>query len=99
MRRIYLAVLLCGLAVSFALAQDKPCRPAKHARLPTITNITYHRARKMLLAAGWQPEHLIRERTCLRSAEGTWRSKRVPGLAWLPVHFFSRMRMGIGSAL
>lgn len=55
MRRICLAGLLCGLAVGFNFAQDKPCRPAKHAKLPTIINLTYHTARKRLLTAGWQP--------------------------------------------
>ena len=55
MERIWLAVLICGLATGIALARDKPCRPTKHARLPAITESTYPKARKRLLAAGWQP--------------------------------------------
>ncbi len=55
MKRIWFAVLICGLAASIALAQGKPCRPNRHAKLPPITELTYHKARKMLLAAGWQP--------------------------------------------
>lgn len=55
MKRICLAVLICCLATSISLAQNKPCRPDKHARLPAITELTYHKARKRLLAAGWQP--------------------------------------------
>jgi hypothetical protein len=55
MKRIWLAVLICGLATGIALAQDKPCRPHKHAKIPAITELTYHKARKRLLAAGWQP--------------------------------------------
>lgn len=55
MKRALIAVLICGLSVNVVLAQNKPCRPAKHARLPAITEMTYHKARKRLLAAGWQP--------------------------------------------
>ena len=55
MKKIWLAVLFCGLATGITLGQDKPCAPAKHARLPAIMKMTYHKARKRLLAAGWQP--------------------------------------------
>ena len=55
MKRIWLVVLICVLATGIAWAQDKPCCPTKHAKLPAITELTYHKARKMLLAAGWQP--------------------------------------------
>ena len=55
MRRVATAVLMCGLALGSALAQTTPCRPKRHARLPAITELTYHKARKKLLAAGWQP--------------------------------------------
>ena len=55
MRRVWLAALIGAVTAGVAWAQDKPCCPAKHARLPAITELTYHRARKMLLAAGWQP--------------------------------------------
>lgn len=37
------------------VGQNKPCRPRRHAKLPAITELTYHRARKKLVAAGWQP--------------------------------------------
>lgn len=50
--KILLAFLVCGFAVGAARTQDRPCSPAK---LPAITELTYHRARKKLLAAGWQP--------------------------------------------
>ena len=55
MKRMLSAVLLCSLAVSIAWSKTEKCRPAKHAKLPAITELTYHKARKMLLAAGWQP--------------------------------------------
>jgi hypothetical protein len=55
MKRTWLAILICGLGGNLALAQHKPCQPLRHAKLPAITEITYHKARKRLLAAGWQP--------------------------------------------
>jgi hypothetical protein len=55
MKRALLAVLVCSLVAGIALAKDKPCQPRRHARLPAITELTYHKARKRLLAAGWQP--------------------------------------------
>jgi hypothetical protein len=56
MKRIWLAVLiLCCLVTSTVSAKDRPCRPRRHAKLPAITESTYHKARKRLLAAGWQP--------------------------------------------
>lgn len=38
-----------------AFAQDKPCAPTTHAKLPVITTMPYPSARKALLANGWQP--------------------------------------------
>lgn len=49
------AALICVLATRVVATQDKPCRPSKHARLPRITELTYHKARKRLIAAGWKP--------------------------------------------
>ena len=37
------------------LGQGAPCRPRRHARVPAIKELTYHKARKRLRAAGWQP--------------------------------------------
>lgn len=55
MKRTWLAILVCGLVAGGASGQGRPCRPRRHARLPAITELTYHKARKRLLAAGWQP--------------------------------------------
>jgi hypothetical protein len=55
MRRIWLVPFMCCLLVGVISAQDKPCRPRRHTRLPAIAELTYHKARKRLLAAGWQP--------------------------------------------
>lgn len=55
MKRILMAISICVLAASWAWPKDNPCKPAKHAKLPAITESTYHQARKRLLAAGWQP--------------------------------------------
>ena len=52
------AALVAVLSFSFTIisfAQDKPCRPPRHAKLPPITESTYARARKKLLLARWQP--------------------------------------------
>jgi hypothetical protein len=38
-----------------AFGQVKPCRPQRHAKLPSIADLTYSKARKKLLAAGWKP--------------------------------------------
>src|SRR5262245_14566945 len=32
-----------------------PCAPQKHAKLPAVFDLTYHKARRKLLRAGWQP--------------------------------------------
>ncbi len=56
MKRLWLAFVVCCLAVCAARAQeDRPCRPRAHARLPALKELTYHRARKRLVAAGWRP--------------------------------------------
>lgn len=55
MKRICLAVFLCAFSICAAQAEDKPCRPAKHAPVPEIKGLTYHSARQSILAAGWQP--------------------------------------------
>jgi hypothetical protein len=55
MKRKWLVILLCGLATGLVLGQNRPCRPDKHAKLPVITGLTYHKARKKMLADGWQP--------------------------------------------
>lgn len=55
MKRVWLIVLICGLVAGVVPAQDRPCRPRRHARLPAVSELTYHKARKRLLAAGWQP--------------------------------------------
>ena len=55
MKSTRLVILVCVLLSGSAAAQDRPCRPPRHARLPAVTEMTYHKARKRLLAAGWQP--------------------------------------------
>ena len=55
MRRRRLAILVGGLLPVIALAQERPCHPARHAKIPAIKESTYHKARKRLLVAGWRP--------------------------------------------
>lgn len=55
MKRLRLAILFCSVLFGNVLAQEKPCKPQRHARLPVVKDSTYHKARKKLIAAGWQP--------------------------------------------
>lgn len=55
MKKLSLAILICALLCGAIVAQEKPCKPRRHARIPAIKDSTYHKARKKLLAAGWQP--------------------------------------------
>lgn len=55
MKRLSLVMLFCCLVSSAMLTRGKPCRPRRHAKVPGLKDFTYHKARKRLLAAGWQP--------------------------------------------
>lgn len=55
MKKLLLAFLIAALVPGVTLTQEKPCQPRRHAKLPAITDLTYHKARKRLIAAGWQP--------------------------------------------
>lgn len=55
MRAACLFLTIAILWACTASAGEKPCYPTKHAKVPVITGMTYHRARQMLLSAGWQP--------------------------------------------
>jgi hypothetical protein len=59
MKTIFLSLSIIVLASICSIAQSKPCQPKRHARVPVITNFTYHRARTRLIAAGWQPFQTI----------------------------------------
>lgn len=59
MNKLLISLLICILTTNFALSQTKRCSPRKHAKLPAITELTYHTARKKLLAVGWQPVQTI----------------------------------------
>jgi len=51
MKTLALILMVSGIA----FGQSKPCRPVRHAKLPAIVGLTYPRARRILLAAGWRP--------------------------------------------
>ena len=55
MKTVLIASLALSITAGLCLAQTKRCQPSRHARLPAITELTYSRARKKLLTAGWQP--------------------------------------------
>ena len=48
MKQAMLAVLFCGVLFGNVLAQEKPCKPRRHAKLPVVKDSTYHKARKKL---------------------------------------------------
>lgn len=52
MLRILLSILLTLLAATAFAAPA--CKPAVHAKLPTMARLSYHQARAKLLAEGWQ---------------------------------------------
>lgn len=51
---LFLSAIVLSFANLASFAQ-KPCVPQKHAKLPSIYSLTYHKARPKLLADGWQP--------------------------------------------
>jgi len=55
MNKIWLAILIYGLAANTDFAQAAECQPRRHAKLPIITNLPYPKARTRLLAARWRP--------------------------------------------
>ena len=55
MKKALITSLLLSITTSLCLSQTKRCQPGRHARLPAIAELSYSRARKKLLAAGWQP--------------------------------------------
>jgi len=48
-----LALLIFNTNIAFGM--EGSCKPTKHAKLPSITELSYHKARRALLSAGWQP--------------------------------------------
>lgn len=54
---IFLSTILGLLGISPVYA--KSCVPNKHAKVPNITEKTYHQARKLLIANQWQPYRTI----------------------------------------
>lgn len=55
----FVATLFCLFLLPASLFGQTRCAPAKHARLPLVLNLTYHKARPKLLARGWQPYQTI----------------------------------------
>ncbi|MBK8467172.1 MAG: hypothetical protein IPL32_15235 [Chloracidobacterium sp.] len=53
-RRFFSSVLILATVPGLIFGQT-PCAPQKHAKLPFVLDLTYHKARPRLLRAGWQP--------------------------------------------
>ena len=49
------ALILIAFTSAMTVKADESCKPSKHAKVSSITNFTYHKARKTLIKAGWQP--------------------------------------------
>jgi hypothetical protein len=45
----------CAVWFCLGIRPNETCRPARYSKLPTINGLTYPRARKILLNAGWRP--------------------------------------------
>lgn len=57
-RKLLITPLFLVIANSVSVGQS-PCAPQKHAKLPFVLDLTYHKARPKLLRAGWQPHPTI----------------------------------------
>lgn len=49
------AFALIVFTSAISVKADESCQPTKHTKVTSITNFTYHKARKVLIKAGWQP--------------------------------------------
>src|SRR5437588_8205867 len=63
-----LSVVLISTVLVFG--QSRPRQPTRHTRVPAIIGLTYVRARKMLLAAGWHPLRTISSATDASASSG-----------------------------
>lgn len=61
--------LLFGFGTPGAFAQTTKPAPTKAAKLPAIKGMTYHKARKVLLAKGWKPVQTIESKDASTSPE------------------------------
>lgn len=55
MKQAMWAVIFSGVLFGNIPAQGRACKPSRHAKLPVVKDSTYHKARKKLIAAEWQP--------------------------------------------
>lgn len=62
--KIWLSILTVSLLIiGSPLTNAKNCVPIKHAKVPNITDKTYHQARKLLIGNQWQPFRTINVNT------------------------------------
>ena len=54
-KKILSTITLLAFSSGMAIGAEESCKPDKYAKIPAITSFTYHKARKALLKAGWQP--------------------------------------------
>ena len=54
-KQLISTLAIIAFTSTMSVKADEVCKPAKHAKVSSITNFTYHKARKALIKAGWQP--------------------------------------------
>ncbi len=52
---LILAFTVLTTNACLAFGEEIICKPLKHAQVSSITDLNYHKARKTLIKAGWQP--------------------------------------------
>ncbi len=56
----FINIILFISLISFnTYANSKECNPKKHAKLPNISEKTYHQARKLLILNQWKPKRTL----------------------------------------
>ncbi len=79
MKRRQLICLAIFLVSGLAIAQERSCIPSSHAKVSGMAGLEYPKARKALLAAGWQPllTHRVNEadETLMGQERDVWKQR------------------------
>lgn len=54
-KQLISTLAIIAFTLTMSVKAEEVCKPVKHAKVSTITNLTYQKARKALIKAGWQP--------------------------------------------
>lgn len=61
MKSLLICYILLGFGTTGAFAQKTKTASVKTPKAPAVTGMTYHKARKVILARGWKPYRSIPE--------------------------------------